>query len=293
MAFPAIPNNTFPALSVTNSALPADFDDSTLDAVAIAQGWFSSFKAAVSTNPDPKALLELFVPKNTGAQVWWRDMLALTWDFRTFVGHDAILQFAIDRLVGQVAQTEVQLHDLQLEVETSETGLPPAFTLATPDIAWIQLFFTFKTVSGVGSGIVRIVPVGATNAASLADASNWKAHTIYTNLEGLSDFPEATGPRRDSQPSHGLWEGERTKEIECIGAEGKPTVVIIGAGQSGLGLAARLKMLGLKALIVEQNERVGDNWRNRYEALCLHDPVWYDHMPYLPYVLFRSKFGIF
>jgi len=57
-------------------------------------------------------------------------------------------------------------------------------------------------------------------------------------------------------------------------------------------IAARLKMLGVKALIVDQNERIGDvsssflmivstytndtqqNWRNRYHQLVLHDPIW-------------------
>lgn len=42
-------------------------------------------------------------------------------------------------------------------------------------------------------------------------------------------------------------------------------------------------MLGVKALIIDQNDRVGDNWRKRYHQLVLHDPVWYDHMPYLPF----------
>lgn len=47
--------------------------------------------------------------------------------------------------------------------------------------------------------------------------------------------------------------------------------------------AARLKMIGVDALIVEQNDHVGDSWRKRYHQLVLHDPVWYDHMPYLPF----------
>jgi putative flavoprotein involved in K+ transport len=34
---------------------------------------------------------------------------------------------------------------------------------------------------------------------------------------------------------------------------------------------------------VERNDRPGDSWRNRYKSLCLHDPVWYDHLPYLPF----------
>lgn len=42
-------------------------------------------------------------------------------------------------------------------------------------------------------------------------------------------------------------------------------------------------MLGITALVIDQNQRVGDNWRERYHQLVLHDPVWYDHMPYLPF----------
>lgn len=40
-------------------------------------------------------------------------------------------------------------------------------------------------------------------------------------------------------------------------------------------------MLGVDSLIIDRNERVGDNWRQRYHQLVLHDPVWYDHMPYI------------
>jgi putative flavoprotein involved in K+ transport len=35
------------------------------------------------------------------------------------------------------------------------------------------------------------------------------------------------------------------------------------------------------AIIIEKNERAGDSWRRRYKSLCLHDPVWYDHLPYM------------
>ena len=42
-------------------------------------------------------------------------------------------------------------------------------------------------------------------------------------------------------------------------------------------------MLGVDALIIDQNDRVGDNWRKRYHQLVLHDPVWYDHLPYMPF----------
>lgn len=44
-----------------------------------------------------------------------------------------------------------------------------------------------------------------------------------------------------------------------------------------------MKMLGVDTLAIDTNARVGDNWRKRYKQLVLHDPVWYDHMPYLPF----------
>ncbi|MGC6517730.1 MAG: flavin-containing monooxygenase [Candidatus Puniceispirillaceae bacterium] len=60
----------------------------------------------------------------------------------------------------------------------------------------------------------------------------------------------------------------------------EPEVLIIGAGQSGLALAAQLQHLGVPYLVAEQNTRIGDNWRNRYDSLILHDPVWVNHLPF-------------
>ena len=60
-------------------------------------------------------------------------------------------------------------------------------------------------------------------------------------------------------------------------------MLIVGGGQGGIALAARLKRLGVPAAVVEKNARAGDSRRKRYASLCLHDPVWYDHMPYLPF----------
>lgn len=54
-----------------------------------------------------------------------------------------------------------------------------------------------------------------------------------------------------------------------------------GAGQAGLTVGARLKNLGVETLLIDSEDRIGDNWRRRYHQLVLHDPVWYDHMPYI------------
>jgi putative flavoprotein involved in K+ transport len=68
-----------------------------------------------------------------------------------------------------------------------------------------------------------------------------------------------------------------------LGQEDQPQALIIGGGQGGLALAARLKALDVPALVIEKNARAGDSWRNRYRSLVLHDPVWYDHLPYIPF----------
>ena len=72
-------------------------------------------------------------------------------------------------------------------------------------------------------------------------------------------------------------------KTDPIPANAAPKILIIGAGQSGLALGARLANQGVPYLIVEQNERVGDNWRNRYESLILHDAAWANHLPFKPF----------
>ena len=63
----------------------------------------------------------------------------------------------------------------------------------------------------------------------------------------------------------------------------QPYTVIIGGGQGGIALGARLRQLGVPTIIIDRNPRPGDAWRNRYKSLCLHDPVWYDHLPYIDF----------
>jgi hypothetical protein len=245
-----------------------------VDVQAVASQWFSAFKEAMQSK-NISAVIDLLVD-----DVFWRDMLALTWDFHTFQSTHSVSKFLTDQL------PLFTLSSFALRNDLVELQRP------YPDLAWIQAFFDFETTVGLASGVFRLVP--------LADGS-WKAHTIFTNLEDLKGFPEQTGPRRDHQPNHGKWAAKRAREVEFVDEE--PSVIVIGGGQSGLDVAARLKMLGLNPLVVEKHERIGDNWRKRYAALCLHDPVCehhssqlyllitycsiyrssgYDHMPYIP-----------
>ncbi|KAI6105040.1 FAD/NAD(P)-binding domain-containing protein [Pisolithus croceorrhizus] len=225
-----------------------------LDAQAVAKEWFLVFADAMNSG-DHITVASLLVE-----DAFWRDLLALTWDFHTYEGRDIIQQFIADQLPKFEPSTFRIRNDLtQLYVPYE-------------DIVCIQAFFDFETTVGYASGIFRLVP--------LADGS-WKAHTVFTNLEDLRDFPEKIGALRDHEPYHKEWVESREREHEFLDVE--PGVVIVGGGQSGLTVAARLKALGINALVVERNKRIGDNWRNRYATLCTHSIVWHDHFPYMPF----------
>jgi putative flavoprotein involved in K+ transport len=55
--------------------------------------------------------------------------------------------------------------------------------------------------------------------------------------------------------------------------------IVIGAGQAGLSVGHHLARRGRSFLILEAGERVGDNWRNRYDSLRLYSPARYDGLP--------------
>ncbi|MFS8102249.1 NAD(P)/FAD-dependent oxidoreductase [Lentzea alba] len=130
------------------------------------------------------------------------------------------------------------------------TTEPPAEADGVTE-AWIE----FETALGRGKGHLRLTGEGA-----------W---TLLTTLEELKGFEE---PQRERRPVY--VEEEIARD---------PFVVVIGGGQGGIALGARLRQLGVPAVVLERHDRAGDSWRKRYKTLTLHDPVWYDHLPYLPF----------
>ncbi|KAF9559245.1 FAD/NAD(P)-binding domain-containing protein [Agrocybe pediades] len=289
---PESPLPTLPRLGISpSSSLHTTIHSLSHDQVqATAQQWLDALSAACSPSTgSAQQVLNLLVKgtglpdPSTGAYAiapFWRDMLAFTWDLRTFHGEGKISKFLSARL------SETGAKNFKLKREYTFLQKPFAGTHveeegreeAARDLLWIHVMFDFETNVGAASGIARLVPVPLQNDSAKAE---WKAHVMFTNLESLANFPPKVGPLRNFQPNHGKWESARMKEANFVDAD--PKVLVIGAGQSGLEVAARLKYMNVPTLVVEKNERIGDNWRKRYEALCLHDPVWYDHMPYLPF----------
>ena len=101
---------------------------------------------------------------------------------------------------------------------------------------------------------------------------------------------ERRGATARAASEHGVFRGsEDLAGAEDPGRGGtwvtrrSPTASSSAADRAASALAARLKRLEVPTLIIEKNHRPGDSWRNRYKSLCLHDPVWYDHLPYLPF----------
>ena len=231
------PDNTHQT-PLLEKPLPAD-----LDVDVVAHGWFSQFAPLVQSG-DAAQIVDLLVDDS-----FWRDVLAITWDFRTFRYPENIKAFLGHRL------KVVNLTNLKLG-KASLVQYPPA-------IGWIQGIFSFEVGDfGLGSGVFRLIPT--------SDGS-WKAYTVYTSLTGLKHHPEIAGKLRNPLPNHGKWLEQRQRETEFMDSE--PYVIVVGGGHSGLIAAARLKHLDVPTLVLEQHDRIGDVWRKRYDALCLHGSV--------------------
>jgi len=60
-------------------------------------------------------------------------------------------------------------------------------------------------------------------------------------------------------------------------------VVVIGGGQAGLSVGYYLARRGLRFVILDAHERVGDAWRKRWDSLRLFSPARYDALVGMPF----------
>ena len=130
---------------------------------------------------------------------------------------------------------------------------------------------------------------GVARGRGLVRLKDGRCWTLLTTMTEHKGFEEKKGERRPAGAEHGVqrgrrsWLEKREEQAAALGYAEQPHVVIIGGGQGGIALASRLRRLEVPTIVVEKNARAGDSWRNRYKSLCLHDPVWYDHLPYLKF----------
>ena len=235
--------------------------DRTDDLSVAVENWLAQFEDALA-KPDDGSLKALFHPDS-----YWRDVLALSWTLQTINGRDAILK----TLTSQAPEAAPSSFAID-----PDRAAPRQVTRA--GTSSIEAIFRFETALGRGDGILRLIP-------DAGDGNRLKAWTLLTALQELKGFEEQLGVARPRGSAYSRdFRGPNWLDLRKTSAEyadRDPTVLVIGGGQSGLCIAARLKQLQVDTLIVDREERIGDNWRKRYHALTLHNQVQVNHLPYM------------
>ena len=146
---------------------------------------------------------------------------------------------------------------------------------------------TTRAGDAVHRGDLRVRDARSAAATACVRLIGDKAWTLMTALDELKGHEERTGKRRPTGQSYSRdfrgpnWLDQR--KAAAAYADSDPAVLVVGGGQAGLSIAARLTQLGVDTLIVDRGPRIGDNWRNRYHALTLHNQVQVNHLPYMPF----------
>lgn len=238
-------------MPVQNSEEMETIMETNHQAASTLKAWLHRFSGALEAG-DVAAALQCFNETS-----YWRDAVSFTWNIETCEG-----QAQIRALLENTLEI-TSPRNWTIEGEVSDRN------------GTIEAFLSFETSLGRGQGYVRLV--------------DGRCFTLLTALRELKGFEEPLGRRRALGTVHKAvrnrrsWLDDRREEAESLGVTEQPFVLIIGGGQGGLALGARLRQLKVPTLIVDRLPRPGDQWRSRYKSLTLHDPVWYDHMPYLPF----------
>ena len=238
--------------------------DRTKDISVAAQAWLDEFAGALGKPESAAALDRLFL-----AESFWRDVLALSWNLQTLAGRSAIAQ-ALATLASRAAPAHFEI---------APNRAPPRW-VTRAGTSNIEAIFNFETALGRCSGILRLGP-------DSTDGDRLKAWTLLTALDELKGFEEQLGTSRPRGQAYSRdfrgpnWLDQRNAARDY--ADRDPAVLVVGGGQAGLAIAARLKQLKVDTLIVDRETRIGDNWRKRYHALTLHNQVQVNHLPYMPF----------
>ncbi|MEO1695624.1 MAG: FAD-dependent oxidoreductase, partial [Pseudomonadota bacterium] len=236
---------------------------------AAVAAWLTRLEAAVAAGT-ADALADMFAP-----DAHWRDVVALTWTIRTTSGAQGI---------GAALADSVAAHTPRGFIMAPGRVGPRRVQRAGVDC--IEALFAFETAHGNGSGVVRL----RTDADGSIEPRAWIVATTLDDLakHGITEGQSIAADAFSRDFGGENWKDKRDRRDAF--AESEPAVVVVGAGQAGLGLAARLTALGVDTLLIDAHARIGDNWRKRYHSLTLHNEVHVNHLPFLP---FPKTFPVF
>ncbi|MCC8431454.1 NAD(P)/FAD-dependent oxidoreductase [Reyranella aquatilis] len=233
------------------------------DAKHVVGDWLAGLNAALLAN-DANGVGALFRPDAD-----WRDIVALTGTIQTVGDRERIARRFVDAVAASGA------HGFAVDPERH-----PPRDVERAGEPCVEAILTFETRVGTGAGIVRL-------KRSDCRAGEARAWTFLTSLESLRGHEEETVAENAEEPAferdfHGPNWLDRRRESSRY-ADREPAVLIVGGGHAGITAAARLKALGVEALVVDRMARIGDNWRKRYHGLKLHNQKHSNHFPYLPF----------
>ena len=225
----------------------------------IAQDWLSHFEKVLQSGKS-NDLEDCF-----HLESHWRDLLAFTGTISPYEGAKEIsLGLSSFQELAQAHSFRIIDKHAQPRV-VSRLGRPV-----------IEAIFAFETKLGRGDGVVR-----------LPEDSQKTAWTFLTTLSELKNFEEKVGLNRPSGEAYSRnfggsnWLDQRQESIKFSNRD--PVVLVVGGGQAGLAVAARLGQLEIETLVIDKHDRIGDNWRKRYHSLALHNQIHVNHLPYLPF----------
>jgi len=221
--------------------------------------WIEAFGAALAGRSAGE-LSALFV-----ADSHWRNLFGISWHFATFSGNATV----VTELLARVA-----------EVRAGNFGIdhgalaPRHAVVGGRDV--IEAIFAFDTVNGAGYGAIRLLrqPDGLA-----------KAWTISTSLD-FDSICEARAGGSPAQSTTRDFAGPdwlEARQAESAYDDRDPDVLIVGGGHAGISVAVEAKRIGLTSLVIDREERIGDNWRLRYRGLKLHNKTPVNHLRYLPF----------
>jgi len=223
------------------------------------EAWLARFNAAAAA-PAPERLAALFLEDSH-----WRDAVGLGWELVTVSGRDAVTH----KLAGGLKAFQARAFAIDparcAPRVVERAGLPA-----------IEAMLQFETAIGRCAGLVRF----------RQDTPD-RAWTLHTALQDIRGHEEAKlRAEREGAPfqrdMHGPnWLDKRSERAKFLDRD--PAVLVVGGGHAGLSAAARLTQLGVDTLVIDREQRAGDNWRLRYRGLHLHNTYHSNHLPYLPF----------
>lgn len=224
--------------------------------------WLKNFNEAISKKQN-KALVinnlnDLFFEESH-----WRDILALTWKIQTLSGNENFTHLLYEKIID--------VNAAEFLVNSKRT--PPREVIRAGKHV-IEVFLKFKTKFGECDGIVRLYQDNDDYRKFRA----WSFLTCLNELNSTNKFQEDVYQNSLEGPN---WLDIRN--LNRLYNDREPEVIVVGSGQAGLSIAARLKQQDIDTLVIDKNERVGDNWRNRYHSLKLHNQTHVNHLPFMPF----------